>query len=216
MRRMFEEGEEVLYYLCLYNEDYAMPAMPEGAEEGIIKGLYKFKTGPEGKKHKAQIFGSGSIMRSALKAQEILAADYDVSADVWSATSYKNLRNEALGVERWNMLHPEQPPRQPYVRKILEHETGPFIAVSDYMKIVPDQIGKWVPGGLTTLGTDGFGRSDLRKRLRRFFEVDAECTVVATLHALAQKGQIDSSIVARAIRDLKIDPEKASPELVTF
>jgi pyruvate dehydrogenase E1 component len=216
MRRMFEEGEEITYYLCLYNENYAMAPMPQGAHDGIIKGLYKFKTGPEGKKHKAQIFGSGSIMRSALKAQEILAERYDVSADVWSATSYKNLRNEGLQAERWNMLHPEKTPKKPYVAQLLEKEQGPFIAVSDYMKIVPDQIGKWVPGGLTTLGTDGFGRSDLRSRLRRFFEVDAECTVVATLHALAQKGELDRSVVAQAIRDLNIDPEKISPQLVSF
>ena len=214
MRRMFEEGEEIFYYLCLYNENYAMPAMPDGAEEGIIKGLYKFKPGPEGKKHKAQILGSGSIMRSALEAQQILAEHYDVSADVWSATSYKNLRNDALLAERWNMLHPEQPQRTPYVQQILEKEEGPFIAVSDYMKIVPDQIGKWVPGGLTTLGTDGFGRSDLRSRLRRFFEVDAQCTVVATLGALARQGKIDRSVVTQAIRDQNIDPEKAYPQLV--
>ena len=215
MRRMFEEGEEILYYLCLYNENYAMPAMPEGVHDGILKGLYKFKTGPEGKRHKAQIFGSGSIMRSALRAQEILAERYDVSADVWSATSYKNLRNDALLVERWNMLHPEQAPKKPYVQQLLEKEKGPFVAVSDYMKIVPDQIDKWVPGGLTTLGTDGFGRSDLRSRLRRFFEIDAECTVVATLHALAKKGELDRRVVAQAIRDLQIDPEKAFPQLVS-
>ncbi|HWD19538.1 MAG TPA: pyruvate dehydrogenase (acetyl-transferring), homodimeric type [Verrucomicrobiae bacterium] len=216
MRRMFEEGEEIFYYLCLYNENYPMPAMPAGCEEGIVKGLYKFRPGAAHKKHKAQIIGSGSIMLSALKAQTILEEKYDVSADVWSATSYKNLRNEALLAERWNMLHPEAAPRKPYVQALLENETGPFIAVSDYMKIVPDQINKWVPGGLTTLGTDGFGRSDLRSRLRRFFEVDAESTVVATLYALAQKGQIERSVVAQAIRDLKIDPEKAFPELVAF
>ena len=148
MRRMFEEGEEIFYYLCLYNEDYAMPPMPEGVEEGIIKGLYKFKTGPAGPKHKAQILGSGSIIRSALRAQQILAERYDVSADVWSATSYKNLRNEALLAERWNLLHPSAPRKVPYVSQVLAKEAGPFIAVSDYMKIVPDQIAKWVPGGL--------------------------------------------------------------------
>jgi pyruvate dehydrogenase E1 component len=216
MKRMFQEGEEILYYLCLYNENYPMPAMPPGVEEGVIKGLYKFKTGVDGRKHKAQIFGSGSIIRSALKAQEILAERYDVSADVWSATSYKNLRNEALLVERWNRLHPTEPPKKPHVRQILENERGPFIAVSDYMKIVPDQIAKWVPGGLTTLGTDGFGRSDTRPRLRRFFEVDAECTVLATLHALAQRGEIDTAIVAQAIKDLNVDPEKPFPQLLAF
>lgn len=216
MKRMFHNGEEILYYICLYNENYAMPPMPSGVEDGIIKGLYKFKNGPEGKKHKAQLFGSGSIIRSALRAQEILAERYDVSADVWSATSYKSLRNEALLTERWNMLNPTQPPKKPYVQQVLENEKGPFIAVSDYMKIVPDQIAKWVPGGLTTLGTDGFGRSDSRARLRRFFEVDAECTVVATLHALAQRNEISRSVVAQAIKDLNIDPAKQFPQILAF
>ena len=216
MKRMFQDGEEILYYLCLYNENYAMPAMPPGVEDGVIKGLYKFKTGAEGKKHKAQILGSGSIIRSALQAQEILAERYDVSADVWSATSYKNLRNDALLAERWNMLHPTATPKKPYVQEILEKEEGPFIAVSDYMKIVPDQIAKWVPGGLTTLGTDGFGRSDTRPRLRRFFEVDAECTVVATLHALAQRSEVPKEVVAQAIKDLNIDPEKRFPQILAF
>jgi pyruvate dehydrogenase E1 component len=216
MKRMFQDGEEILYYLCLYNENYPMPAMPPGVEEGVIKGLYKFKTGPEGKKHKAQIFGSGSIIRSALQAQDILAERYDVSADVWSATSYKNLRNEALLAERWNMLHPAAPPKKPHIAQILENEKGPFIAVSDYMKIVPDQIAKWVPGGLTTLGTDGFGRSDTRPRLRRFFEVDAECTVLATLHALAQRGEVQPAVVAQAIKDLNVDPEKQFPQILAF
>jgi pyruvate dehydrogenase E1 component len=216
MRRMFEKGEDIFYYLCLYNENYAMPPMPAGAEEGIIKGLYKFKPGPDAGKHKAHILGSGSIIRAALRAQEILAERYDVSADVWSATSYKNLRNEALLAERWNRLHPAAPPKIPYLLQILEKENGPFIAVSDYMKIVPDQIAKWVPGGLTTLGTDGFGRSDTRPRLRRFFEIDAECVVIATLHSLAQRGEIDSAVAARAIKDLNVDPEKAFPQIVAF
>jgi pyruvate dehydrogenase E1 component len=216
MKRMFHDGEEIMYYLCLYNENYAMPAMPPGVEEGVLKGLYKFKTGAEGKKHKAQILGSGSIIRSALRAQEILAERYDVSADVWSATSYKNLRNEAITAERWNRLHPAEPPRKPYVAQLLEKEKGPFIAVSDYMKIVPDQIGQWVPGGLTTLGTDGFGRSDTRPSLRRFFEIDAESTVVAVLHALAQRGEVHPTVVAQAIKDLNIDPEKRFPQLLSF
>ena len=216
MKRMFYDGEEILYYLCLYNEDYPMPAMPPGVEQSVIKGLYKFKTGPDGKKHKAQILGSGSIIQSALKAQVILAERYDVSADVWSATSYKNLRNEALLAERWNILHPTEQAKKPYVTQILENEKGPFIAVSDYMKIVPDQIDKWVPGGLTTLGTDGFGRSDTRSRLRRFFEVDAECTVLATLHALAKRGEIAKTVVAQAIKDLNVDPEKQFPQILAF
>jgi pyruvate dehydrogenase E1 component len=190
-----------------------MPDMPEGCEQGILKGLYKFKAGANGKKHKAQIFGSGPILREALRAQEILSEKYDVSADVWSATSYKELRTEALNTQRWNMLHPGEKPRKSYVETILENEKGPFVAVSDNMKIVADQIAPWVPGGLMTLGTDGFGRSESRQNLRRFFEVDAELTVVATLYALHRKGAVTKDAVAKAIRDLKVDPEKTHPIL---
>ena len=132
---------------------------------------------------------------------------------MWSAPSYKLLRNDALNVERWNMLHPTATPRKAYLQTLLENETGVFVAVSDNMKIVPDQIAPWIPGGLTTLGTDGFGRSDTRERLRRFFEVDAECTVIATLYALAQKGQVDRSVVAQAIKDMDVDPEKVFPHV---
>ena len=151
-----------------------------------------------------------------MRAQEILAERYGVSADVWSATSYKNLRNEALLAERWNFMHPGEAPRKPCVQQTLEKETGPFIAVSDYMKIVPDQISKWVPGGLRTLGTDGFGRSDTRARLRRFFEIDAECTVLATLCSLADRGMIDRQVAAKAVKDLGIDAEKAFPQIIAF
>ena len=139
---------------------------------------------------------------------------YDVSADVWSATSYKLLRTDALRCARWNMLHPTAKPRRSYVEQILENEQGVFLAVSDFMKLVPDQIAPWVPGGLTTLGTDGFGRSDTRAALRRFFEVDAEVTVTATLHALARRGEVDGEFVAKAISELGVDPEKAFPEIV--
>ena len=150
-------------------------------------------------------------MREALKAQEILEKNYDVSVDVWSVTNYKQLRTEALQAKRWNMLHPTSEPKKAYVETILEKEEGAFVAVSDYMKIVPEQIAPWVPGGLMTLGTDGFGRSDTRENLRRFFEVDAEITVVATLYALAEKGAIQKQMVEKAIQDLKIDPDKAYP-----
>ena len=214
MRRMYQEGEDIFYYLTLYNENYPMPPMPEGVEDGILKGLYKFRKGAEGKKHKAHIFGSGTIIRQALRAQEILADRYDVSADVWSATSYKLLKTDLQRASRWNMLHPTDPPRKAYLETLLEGETGAFIAVSDYMKIIPDQIAPWVPGGLDTLGTDGFGRSDTRENLRRFFEVDAECVVVATLYALAKRGEIDRKTVAQAIKDLNVDPEKVYPQCV--
>ncbi len=211
MRRMYVNNEDIYYYVTVHNENYHQPAMPEGVEEGILKGLYKFRPGAAGKKHKAQILGSGSILREALRAQEILAEKYDVSADVWSATNYKQLRVDATNAQRWNMLHPTEKPKKSYVETVLEKEQGVFVAVSDNMRIVPDQIAPWVPGGLMTLGTDGFGRSDTREHLRRFFEVDAECTVIATLFALHKKGKIDASVVAQAVRDLGVDPEKIYP-----
>ena len=214
LRRMYAEGEDIFYYLSLYNENHAMPPMPAGVEDGILKGLYKFKSGPEGKKTKAHILGSGPIINSALKAQEILAQQYGVSADVWSATSYKLLRTDAIRCQRWNMLHPTQPPRKSYVEELLAKEQGIFVAVSDNIRTVPDQIAPWVPGGLFTLGTDGFGRSDTRARLRRFFEIDAESTVVGTLYALAEKGKIERTIVEKAIKDLGVDPEKIQPQIV--
>jgi len=214
MKRMYRDGEDVFYYLTLYNENYVQPAMPEGVRDGILKGLYKFRPGVEGKKQKAQILGSGTIIHSALRAQEILAERYDVSADVWSATSYKQLRADAINCRRWNMLHPTQPARKSYVETVLAGQKGPFVAVSDNMRTVPDQIAPWVPGGLMTLGTDGFGRSDTRERLRRFFEVDAESTVIGTLFALAEKGQIDRGVVAQAMKDLNYDPEKVFPQFL--
>lgn len=213
MKRMFVNGEDIFYYLTLYNENYAMPAMPTGVEEGILKGLYLFKSGADGQKLKAHIFGSGPIINQALRAQQMLAERYGVSADVWSATNYKELRNDAIGCRRWNMLHPTEPPRIPYVEKLLQSEQGVFVAVSDYMRMVPDQIAPWIPGGLMTLGTDGFGRSDTRARLRRFFEVDAELTVIATLYALAEKGEIEKTVVAQAIKDLDVNPEKVFPQI---
>ena len=214
MRRMYQEGEDIFYYLSLYNENYAMPPMPEGAEEGILKGLYKFRKGADGKKHKAHIFGSGTIIRQALRAQEILSERYDVSADVWSATSYKLLKTDQQRCSRWNMLHPTEAPRKSHLQTMLEGEQGVFVAVSDNIKLVPDQIAPWIPGGLDTLGTDGFGRSDTRENLRRFFEIDAECTVIATLYSLAKKGQLEMGVVAQAIKDLKVDPEKTHPFVV--
>ena len=211
LKRMYADGEEYFYYLTLYNESYPMPGMPEGVEDGIIKGLYRFKSAPRGKAHKAHLFGSGPLLREALRAQEMLAEQFDVSADVWSATSYKLLRGDALRTKRWNMLHPTAMPKKSYLESLLQNEEGVFIAVSDYMKMVPDQIAPWVPGGLTTLGTDGFGRSDTRPNLRRFFEVDAELTTVATLYALYQKGLLPAQTVESALKNLGIDPEKSFP-----
>jgi len=211
LKRLYVEGEEYFYYLTLYNESYAMPEMPDGAEPGILKGLYRLKAAPKGKQHKAHIFASGPLLREGLRAQDILAEQFDVSADVWSATSYKLLRGEALRVKRWNMLHPTAPKKSSYLETTLQNEEGVFVAVSDYMKMVPDQIAPWVPGGLMSLGTDGFGRSDTRENLRRFFEVDAELTVIATLYALYHKGSLAGDKVEEAIKKLGVDPEKSFP-----
>ncbi|CAN5664935.1 pyruvate dehydrogenase (acetyl-transferring), homodimeric type [soil metagenome] len=211
MRRMFEDGEDIFYYLTLYNEAYAQPAQPEGSDEGILQGLYRFKEAPEERRHRAQLLGSGSIMQQVLRAQELLAEHHDVAADVWSATSYSRLRVEALEVERYNRLHPEEAPKPTYVGDCLEPHEGPVIAVTDFMKTVPDQIARWVPGAFYSLGTDGFGRSDSRETLRRFFEVDAEHITVATLAGLARSGDVKPEEVTDAIKRYDIDPERTSP-----
>lgn len=215
IRRMYEIGESVFYYITLGNEPYRMPPMPEDSEHGILRGMYRLRS-LSGKANfssvaKLHLFGSGSILRETLKAQEILAERYQVASDVWSVTSYKELRRDALEIERWNLLHPSQPPRICFVEKLLAKEEGVFIAASDYMKSVPEMIARWVPGGLYALGTDGFGRSDNRSALRRFFEVDAECIVLAALSQLAKRGQIKPERVQQAIKDLRIDPEKPNP-----
>jgi len=214
LRRMYEEREDVFYYLTLYNENYEMPAKPEGAEEGILKGLYRLPLAdlglPEGAP-RVQLFGSGTILRSALGARALLAERYGVAADVWSATSYKELRREALECERWNRLHPGAEQRVPYVTRVLDGAAGPVVAVTDYLKVVPDQIARWVPNDLTPLGTDGYGRSDTRPALRRFFEVDAENVALAALVELANRGVVDRSLPAQAVGELGIDPEKPNP-----
>jgi pyruvate dehydrogenase E1 component len=216
LKRMFADREDIFYYITLYNENYAMPPMPAGAEEGILKGLYKLKEAPreedgrEGDPPQVHLLGSGSLLREALRAQEILAR-YGIAADVWSATSYKELRRDALEADRWSLLHPDQAPRQPYVASLFAGDDAPIIAVSDYLKLVPDQIARWLPGRLFSLGTDGFGRSDTREALRRFFEVDAECIAVAALHEISRRCRIDHSLPGRAMRELGVDPEKLDP-----
>jgi pyruvate dehydrogenase E1 component len=212
IRRMYEVGEDILYYITLGNENYPMPAMPEGAAEGILRGLYKLRPTPmEGKGPTVHLLGSGAILRETLRAQELLAERFGVAADVWSATSYKELRRDSLDTERWNMLHPTAGPRRSYLDELLGKEQGVFVAASDYMKALPEMITRWVPGGLYPLGTDGFGRSDNRTTLRRFFEVDAECITLAVLARLAQRGEIKPAQVQQAIKELEIDPEKANP-----
>ena len=212
LRRMMEEGEDVTYYLALYNEPYPQPAKRGDFDEAILKGLYLFQEATEDRSQRAQILGSGPTVPIALRAQELLAEHHDVAADVWSATSYQRLRAEALDVERWNRLHPEDVPKRSYVTECLDGADGPVIAVSDWVKAVPDQIARWVPGSFLPLGTDGFGRSDARPELRRFFEIDAEHVVVATLSALAGSGDIKPEEVTKAIERYDVDPERVSPQ----
>ncbi len=212
LKRMYRDNEDVFYYISVQNENYKQAPMPEGCREGILKGMYRFKKSAASGKLKAHLFGSGSILVQALKAQTILEK-YGVTADVWSVTSYKQLRVDAMQAKRWNMLHPQSAPKKSYLENLLGKEKGVFVAVSDNLKVVADQIAPWVPGGLMTLGTDGFGRSETRETLRRFFEIDAESITVATLYQLAEKGQIEKSVVQKAIQDLKLDPEKVFPEL---
>jgi pyruvate dehydrogenase E1 component len=212
LRRMYVENESIFYYLTLYNEDYAMPAMPEGAAEGILKGMYKVASREVTKaRARAQLLGSGPILRQVLAAQEILAEEYKIASDVWNVTSYKELRREALEVERWNLLHPTYKPRACYVEEMLSGCDGPFIAASDYMRMVPEQIAPWISGRLVTLGTDGFGRSDSREELRRHFEIDAAHIAFATLSTLARQGVIDKKTIQKAVKALGIDPEKIDP-----
>jgi pyruvate dehydrogenase E1 component len=205
--------ENVFYYLTLYNEPYLMPPMPPGVEEGILAGLYRYAPGPEGAAHRARILASGPAMRTALEAQRLLAERYDVSAEVWSATSYKALRDDALATERWNRLHPAVAPRQPYVSRALGPGGGPVVAVSDFVSLVPDQVARWVPGRFLALGTDGFGLSDTRASLRRHFEVDASQVTLAVLSSLADVGELDRSAVGAAVGELDIDPEAVAPAL---
>lgn len=212
IRRMYVDNESIYYYVTVCNENYDMLEMPKNAKEGILKGLYKLKVGHK-KKSDGHIFGSGTIMLSALKAQEILKDQFNISVDVWSATSYKQLREDALQAQRWNMLNPDKKPQESYLETILKDEQGVFVAVSDNMKVLSDQIYQWVPGGLFSLGTDGYGRSETRENLRRFFEVDAECTVIGVLYQLSQKGKIPVETVKKAIKDLGVDPKKVHPEV---
>ncbi|MDP9019386.1 MAG: pyruvate dehydrogenase (acetyl-transferring), homodimeric type [Actinomycetota bacterium] len=209
--RRMGEGQDVFYYLTLYNETYPMPEMPAGCEQGILRGLYRFAPAPAEPSLRATILFSGPSWLAAAEARDQLAEHYDVGAELWSAPSYKSLREEAMSTERWNRLHPSQSPRSPWVTETLSEAEGPYVAVTDYMKAVPDQIGRWVPGTFVPLGTDGFGRSDTREALRRHFETDAAHVVVATLAALAAEGQVKEETVTDAIRRYGIDPETIDP-----
>jgi len=217
LKRLYVDNETAIYYITLENENYLMPEMPAGpdgspcekVQAGIIRGMYKVSS-TEAKGDKVQLFGSGPILREALRAAEILADKYNVAADIWSVTSYNELRRDAQECQRWNMLNPGKTPRRSYVEEQLDGIEGPYIAASDYMRALAEQIDPWVPGGLFALGTDGMGRSESREALRRHFEVDAECIVVATLYQLSQQGKLDAKQVAKAVKDLGIDPNKTS------
>ncbi|MGB9069358.1 MAG: pyruvate dehydrogenase (acetyl-transferring), homodimeric type [Candidatus Acidiferrales bacterium] len=210
--RMYRKGESIFYYITVMNEPYAMPPMPGGSREGILKGLYRYKPAADSKsKLRAQLFGSGSILREVLKAQGILAEKYHVAADVWSVTSYKALYSDGIETERWNLLHPSDKPRVPYVTQCLAEAPGVLVAATDYLKALPNLVSSWMPRRLASLGTDGFGRSESRESLRNFFEVDARFITLATLHELLREGKIQASLVQKAIKDLEIDVSKPDP-----
>ncbi|MEE8109930.1 MAG: pyruvate dehydrogenase (acetyl-transferring), homodimeric type, partial [bacterium] len=212
IRRMYQDQENLFYYLTVGNENYPMPAMPGDVKDGILKGMYRYSASENrnGELH-AQLFGSGAILNEVIRAQQILEEKFGVSADVWSVTSYKELRRDALDAERWNTFHPGETPREPYFTQCLKEAPGVFVAASDYVKALPDSLARWFPRLPVTLGTDGFGRSDTRGVLRDFFEVDARYVALAALTALMREGKIKPEAVQKAVQDLDIDPDKQNP-----
>jgi pyruvate dehydrogenase E1 component len=209
---MYVNRESIFYYLTVMNEQYAMPPMPQGSREGILKGLYRYRpTAKPDAKLRAQLFGSGAILPEVVRAAEVLEAKYGVGADVWSVTSYAELYRDGHACDRWNMLHPTDPPKVPYVTACLKDAPGVLVAASDYVKAVPDSIDRWLPRRLLTLGTDGFGRSENRAALRDFFEVDYRYLILATLGELAREGAVDASMVQQAIKACNINPDKPNP-----
>ncbi len=210
LRRMIGEQENVFYYITCMNENYVHPPMPAGVEDGILKGMYLLQVGGQGK-IRAQLMGSGTILREVIAAAALLENDFGIPTDVWSVTSFNELRRDGLAVERWNQLHPDATPRRCYVEECLAERPGPYIAATDYMKIVPDQIQRWVPGTFVSLGTDGYGRSDARAALRRHFEVDKRYIAVTALKALADDDVLDQKTVTQAIEKYGIDPDRPDP-----
>ncbi|MFL3654367.1 MAG: pyruvate dehydrogenase (acetyl-transferring), homodimeric type [Halioglobus sp.] len=211
LHRMFNQGENRFYYITTMNENYIQPEMPQGVEDGIVQGMYQFKASTAPGDLRVQLLGCGAILREVEAAAAILESDYQVAADVWSMTSVNELQREGKAVQRWNLLHPEAEPRVPYVTRLLRDASGPAVAATDYLKSYADQIREFVPGPYTVLGTDGFGRSDTRSKLREFFEVSREYIVLAALKALADEGQIEKGLVTQAIGALGIDPDKSNP-----
>jgi pyruvate dehydrogenase E1 component len=199
LKRMLDERDNVFYYVTLYNENYVQPAMPAGCEEGIRRGMYRLRDSAH-RGPRVQLLGSGSILREVLKAAEMLEADFGVAADVWSVTSFTELRRDGIECDRWNLLHPDAPAREPYVTAQLESQCGPVIAASDFIRAYPDQIRAWVPGRYSVLGTDGFGRSDTRAALREFFGVDARFVAVAALSALVKDGAVAADCISAALK----------------
>ncbi|HEY2524694.1 MAG TPA: pyruvate dehydrogenase (acetyl-transferring), homodimeric type, partial [Candidatus Binataceae bacterium] len=215
MRRMLAEQEDVFYYITLMNENYVHPPMPEGVEDGILKGMYPLiNSGANGKVPRVQLLGSGTILREAIAAADLLRDDFGVAADVWSVPSFTQLRRDGIDVERWNMLHPTEPQRLSYVETCLADHPGPVVAATDYIRTFADQIRPYIPRRYRVLGTDGFGRSDYRARLRSFFEIDRYHITIAALHSLADDEEIPASRVAAAIKKYEIDPEKPNPATV--
>jgi len=210
LRRMIGEQEDIFYYITCMNENYAQPAMPAGVEDGILRGMYLMNVGGQGK-IRAQLMGSGTILREVIGAAGLLMKDFGIPTDVWAVTSFNELRRDALEVERWNILHPNEKPRKCYIEQCFGDRHGPYIAATDYMKIVADQIQRWVHGRFVSLGTDGFGRSDARKALRQHFEVDERFIAVTALKALADDGVLDQDTVAQAIKKYDIDPDRPDP-----
>ena len=210
LERMYRQQENVFYYVTVLNENYTHPPMPEGVRDGIVRGMYCLREGPK-RKLRVQLLGSGAILREVIAAAELLLEDFDVASDVWSMTSFNELRREGIDAERWNGLHPDQPPRLSYVEQCLGRRQGPVVAATDYMRSVPDQIRAYVPHRYAVLGTDGFGRSDTRDKLRDFFEVDRRYVAVAALKALADDGEVPASSVADAIARYGIDAKKPNP-----
>jgi pyruvate dehydrogenase E1 component len=213
LRRMFQEQENVFYYVTTLNENYHHPALPEGAQEGILKGMYRFRRG-EGDGPRVQLLGCGAILREAIAAADLLRDDWGVTADIWSAPGINGLAREGQDAARWNLLHPDQPPRRSYVESCLDGHPGPVVAATDYMKLYAEQLRPFIPRRYVTLGTDGFGRSDTRAKLRRHFEVDRHYVVVAALKALADDGALPASKALEAIRQYGIDADKPNPVTV--
>jgi len=208
---MYEKEENIFYYITVMNENYHHPAMPQGSEEGILKGMYLFKKATPKQKLTVQLLGSGTILREVIKAADMLEKDYGVTANIWSATSFTELRREALNIERWNCLHPTEKAKVPYITQLLAKQKGPVVAATDYIRSFADQVRAFVPQRYVTLGTDGYGRSDTRKQLRHFFEVDAKHIVITTLKALSDEGSIEASVVETAIKTLGVNPDKPNP-----